>query len=483
MLAPSKDRVLDFSKYPPHPGQLRVIEAMRKYKVVLHSPGRRWGKSSCRPYVILDQIGHYQGWVEGCAGTKDHSEAANVWEADLLNFTRLGIVRGSSGDDQRRHIDFAPVRRELADGSVSQNEGARVWYPSLGPDAHRGFQSHGLHFAIIDEFSHCPYAAWFETIRPMMATTRGPTLIIGSPIPEGINFVGFASEWELGNPANPERLATHYSTTGPSEENPYVDPEEIRVQREYLNRTGKAALAACLFDGRFVTDLGAVFTNLDSVFILKAREIEPGFWFYREARPDELVIIGIDFGRHEDATVITAFSFQTLEQLAVWRIELTEYLIQLPMIDRFVRRFPARQIWAEGREETAAELLRKRYGPSCALVKWANGGKFDKNSCVARGMDLFQTGGWTLINVEWQKEEFRQFARARLPSGTWKYGAPDGMHDDGVAAALYASYGLPMVPSRAREVEIETNLPPDPWVFHYAQQMEEQAKYPFVLRR
>lgn len=465
---------------------MRVIDSMRANKVTVHSPGRRWGKSSCRPYLIVDNIGRRPGWVEGCCGAQDHAEAKNIWEKDLLAFSAAGIVADQKNEDQRRYIDFIPIICEEEGFECDANEGGRVWYPSLGPDAHRKFQGKGLQFAILDECSHLPELAWTETIDPMLADTGGPALLQGSPIPEGIGFAWFAGEAEKGSPANEDRYDPRYhAITGPSEENPHIDHGEVRAKRQALIRAGRHALAACLYDGRFVTDLGAVFTNLDNVFVLPAKEVEPGLWIYRLAHPGEPVVFGLDFGRHDDATVVVCYSRASMEQLGLLKIDRTEYLVQLPIIDRFLRRFGRGPVWAEGREEAAAELLRRQYGDSCFLVKWTNGGTFDKNTAVARGMDLCERAAWRLINAKWQREEFRLFARERLPSGRWQYAAPAKKHDDSVAANLYAVYGLPLSPSVESGARVVRPAGRDDAarIIRAAREVPSAPSMPFVLRR
>ncbi len=170
-----------------------------------------------------------------------------------------------------------------------------------------------------------------------------------------------------------------------------------------------------------------------------------------------------------------------MEMVALLRISNTEYLVQLPMIDRLIRRFPLRQIWAEGREEAAAELLQRMHGDACNSIKWTSGGVYDKNTSVAKGMDYFQRAAWRMFDIPWLKEEFRLFERKKLPSGIWKYAAPEGKHDDAVAAALYATYGLPLLAERVPDSEdgFRRDTPLAPWVFR---KPESARRFPFLLR-
>ena len=74
-------------------------------------------------------------------------------------------------------------------------------------------------------------------------------------------------------------------------------------------------------------------------------------------------------------------------------------------------------------------------------------------------VEVFQQKAWSLINVPWQREEFRLFSRIKRGPNTtgFKYSAPSGAHDDSVAATLYAAYGLPFV--RGNKLTLEPERP------------------------
>lgn len=508
----SRLRELSFHLQPPHDLQLKIVDSFDKFPVTVCGFGRQGGKSSTRPYAITDRIRRLQGFTFGAYVGPSHGDALKAFEEDLHNFGRVGLVKDFGGDDQDRHIDyygivnkkplFPGTKIEHFDGCICAacaeyrevqealngkvSEGCRVYYVSGGPIVHRAFQKHKLQWAIVDEMSHEATDLLEETILPMFATTDGHLLGIGSPIPLGINFAGFGDLYQMGVPGSDTYDPSYHSMNSPTEANPYVNKARIAAQRKALVDAGKHALAACLYDGRFVSDFGATFTNQDAVFVLKARELEPDRWVIREARPSESFVISIDFGRHDDSTVVWVVSMQTLEAVEVMRVRRTEYLIQLPIIDKLVKRYPRRQIWAEGREETAAELLRRMYGDSVTLIKWSSGGVWDKATCVAKGMDLFERGAWRLPNIRWIRDEFEQFQREKTPSGKWTYNAPKGKHDDSVAALLYATYALPLMPTVPPEEPVEAPIKWPEERFSLAGLMSPPTatiRSPFVLRR
>ncbi len=494
-----KSAPLEWGNLVPHVGQRLVLRSFFAFIFTVLAPGRQWGKSTLRRFWIPAVAQRTPGWATLAYVGPQHSDAEKAFEEDLLTFgeSGAGIVADHGGQDQSRHIDYMPLRpscpvdeqnvpHDVGPGTCvcdecidyrdavkaldgGTNEGCRVYYVSGGPEAHGQFQKHKLNGAFLDERSWQDGGALWETILPMFNTTGGHLLDVGTPIPEGPNFAGFGDEFAMGEKGNKLYDPDWNSISGKSEDNPFADLAWIAKQRALYAKLGKHTLAACLFDGKFATDLGAVFENLDRVFCLDYVEESDDLFVHRAPTENEPVCIGIDLGKHDDPTILCAISEATLEQLAVQRIRGVHYHDQLPTIAAFIRRYPNARMWCEGREggEMVSEFMRRRYEDSVRIVKWSSGGEWDKNSSVTRGMDLCQqTGvdgckGWKLINHPDQKEEFRKFARKKSAAGRTTYSAPDGGHDDFVAGALYAAYGIPIVADDA----VQAPLPPPPAQF------------------
>ena len=96
--------VMDISGLRWHPGQMALCQKMRDYDVTVHAAGRRWGKSSSRKLVVIDQIRRSKGFTEGCVGAHSHAEAKNLWEADLRAFEPWIVDKAN--EDQRRFLEF-----------------------------------------------------------------------------------------------------------------------------------------------------------------------------------------------------------------------------------------------------------------------------------------------------------------------------------------------------------------------------------------
>ncbi len=482
----------------PHPEQVKWVLAARKYRRVMIAVGRQAGKSSSRRFFYLDKMTHTPGFIQMAYMSHGHMPAESAFDKDYDDFDKAGMVVNHKNKDQLRYIDLRPIRCTRPDcthpahqihGKDIASDGCRIFYWSGDPDAHQRCQGEALHFAILDECSHLPESALKETIIPMFNTTKGTLVLMGSPIPEGIGFEWFGREWELGNVANAKREPGMLSFNAPSESNPYGDPATIKDGRRACR---SRAEEMCLFDGKFVTDLGAVFSNLDAVFSLpkkwESNNVNDYTTFYRakfrDPQPNESTIVSIDWARDEDYTWVDCFSKDTMEQLGFLWMRKLPYYEQLPHVQAFIEWAKNPSIWADARDggSTISEFLRLRYGEAAHAVKWSAGGKFDKQDCVLKGVDMFQRAAWKMIDDPVQREQFRLYSKTKMPSGGFKYEAPNGVADDAVTAALYATYAMRDAP-RGVEAPAQPLVSKAAWDKFMLRSTSTVKANPFRLRR
>lgn len=444
-----------------YPGQETWLKAAYLYSTVVIAVARQVGKTTFCKFLLLDEFAKFRGFYRAAYMAQGHAQAEDMYEECLSAFEAGHLVNRSKNKSQDRWIELKPV---------NGNRGGKVWFVSGDPEAHTSFQGKSLDRGILDEASLCPSEAWFGTIVPMFNATGGRGLVIGSPYPEGLGFAWFEKLWKTGDPTapkfdpalaarNPEmsfRDEDCISFTAPSESNPHSPLDQIaRNRRSCTSREQEL----CLYDGRFAKDMGAVFSNLDAVFTLHAAD-QGNLWVVEPHNPLMRYVAGLDFGKHHDYTVLSIFTLEERpRQVLLCRLQ-GEYHKQMATLARHIDAYGRPTLYAEGREggTVLTEMLRQRYGEGCRIVKWATGGKWDKESAVLRGIDLFQQAGWSLIDVRWQREEFRLFSKTRRGEHAtgFRYEAPPGCHDDSVAANLYAAYGMPMVNRVRIELEPET---------------------------
>ncbi len=446
-----------------YPGQQTWIDAARKFPRLRIACGRQVGKSSAWLYILLDDMAHFDDWGL-CAGTEyraayaaqGHTQASTRFELDLKTFESANLVKRSRDKGQDRWIELH---------GIGKADSAHIWYWSFDAEAHMTAQGKSLHRGFLDEASLVPHEAYTLTLRPMFNATMGKEVIAGTPIPGGAGFHWFEQEFKKGIPGDPAYEKGCLSFSAPSECNPFSwhkDEESGKLVSPFIEG-GRASCRSrdeelCLYDGKFAQNSGAVFANLASVFTLSYTLDGPLAWSEKPV-PNVIYIAGVDFVKHYDSIVVSIFRLDNSHQVALLRVK-GDYMGQLGAIDRLLAAYNPAQIYAEGREggTVLTELMRQRFGKRVIPVKWSRGGKWDKESSVLRGQDLFQSAGWRLINIPWQFEEFRLFSKIPIGGGAkstadvgnvvnhsgWKYEAPSGCHDDSVAANLYAAYGLPL---------------------------------------
>lgn len=437
-----------------YPGQVTWIQACYAYRVVSIAVGRQVGKTTTVGFLFLEEPAHHKGFYYGAYMAQGHPQAREMYGKCLEAYEGGKIVKASRDNGQDRWIELI---------AYNNNKGAKIYFVSGDEEAHIGFQGKALHRGVADEASHLPEAAYSATMVPMFNATKGRALILGSPYPEGIGFDWFERIWRKGDLDNPDRDPDYISFNAPSESNPHGDKWIIKSGRDgAINRQ----FEMCLYDGLFAKDTGAVFTNLEANFSIKGYKDEGNVWVSEQYTPKHRYVAGLDFGSVKDYSVLTIFTNEPHPRqvlLARFRGDLTP---QLVAIDKILARYNKPLIYVEGHESGVmiSQMMRQKYGDACRVVKWSRGGQWDKESSVLRGQDFFQSAGWSLMDIKWQRDEFRLFSRVarskkNIGSSGFQYGAPNGCHDDAVAACLYAAYGLPLVHGAKLVLADETPKP------------------------
>lgn len=458
-----------------YPGQQTWLNACLAYQTVVIACGRRIGKTTMIPRLFIEEMTGCNHFYHGVYVAQGHPQAKDLFRACLDAWEKGGLVADKKADEgQDRWIEIHPIDLLDEDGKViARGHGGRLWFISGEQNAHRGFHGKGLDRAVIDEACLVPRECLTITLRPMLITKQGKLLVTGSPFPDENGAVGwdwFEKIWNRGNPLNDsiedetKRNPNVISFTAPTEANPYNSMPEfggsLEFCREMRSECSSHGEELSLYDGRFARDLGAVFQNLDSVFVLTGTHLGNA-WQVEAYDAKKRYVAGLDFGAKKDYSVLSIFTVEPHpRQVFLLRIQ-GDLHKQMAVIDKWLGEYGHPMLYVEGREggRFIAPMLREKYGEGCREVAWASGGEWDKESSVLRGVDFFQQRAWSLINVPWQREEFRLFSRIKRGPNTtgFKYSAPSGAHDDSVAATLYAAYGLPFV--RGNKLTLEPERP------------------------
>lgn len=134
----------------------------------------------------------------------------------------------------------------------------------VGLDNYDLLRGSGLWFALIDEWADCPYAAWTETLRPMLSTAGGHAMFVGTP--KGFNHL--YDSYQAGQPGakdtdgNPITNSRSFLYT--TEQGGNVPADEVAEARRNLDaRTYRQEYQATFetFEGRVL----ASFTRAENV--------------------------------------------------------------------------------------------------------------------------------------------------------------------------------------------------------------------------
>lgn len=391
--------------FPPlHPGQVEVKKNKARFKVLV--AGRRFGKTlfGCLCCLEVAAQGYVAWWIAPEAKT-----------ADIGWRMMKRLAKQMIGPDGRLLVQIREADRMIV-------------FPNNGfvqvRSAHEGtnLRGEGLKFAVFDECAMIRQNAWTEEVRPALSDFKGSALFISTP--KGHNW--FHRLWMRGNdPLEADWQSFQFPTTT----NPFIDPSEIEDAKRDLTELEfqQEYLAQFNADGS-----GLVFRNLDAVHTSQY-ELRP--------RKNHSYVMGIDWGKIRDFTVVNVFNEQHRAQVAHDRFNQIDYRFQLARIAAMVDLFKPRIIVAERNSigEPIIEQMHEKEWPVHAFdTTNASKKRIIENLALACEKESIK-----LLPIHVQRAEMEAFSVNRTKSGLITYGAPDDdTHDDCVMSLAFAWEGI-----------------------------------------
>ncbi len=381
----------------PHPAQRRVLDERRRFNVL--AGGRRLGKSVLIETILIKPaldglpVGYFaptykllaEQWRELVVATKPVTRAVNNTER------RIELITGGTID---------------------------AWTLKNNPDAGRSRK-----YAIvgIDEAASAPNLeqAWTEAIRATLTDLRGEAWFVSSP--KGVNY--FAHLYARGQSTDPAD-ADWMSWQMPTSANPFIAPEEI----EWNRRDMPEQVFRQEYLAEFLDMEGAVFRKVQSAVDADVEVDEP--------IPGHEYAFGVDWGKHNDWTVITVLDLTTKAAVHIDRFNQIDYQVQLGRLESLAAIFQPRVIKPEANSigEPLIEQLRAKGLPIQPFTT--------TNSTKAVIIDAlsvaFDSGTITIPDNQTLISELIAYEAERLPGGLLRYGAPMGQHDDTVMSLAIA---------------------------------------------
>lgn len=397
----------------PHGGQRTILASRARFRLL--SAGRRWRKTTLAMTISVEAALRGQVVLWG----------APTYDQCNIGWSEMSRAAGGVADFNRSRM------------TVSFPTGGQVIFRSLDdPDNARGHTADGV---VLDEAPMIRAEAWYEVVRPIISDTQGWALIMGTP--KGRNW--FWREW-VGAANHADSMAWQIPTLGvairdgrlvrakhPLENPDFQFAEAVRIFQSVPQKTFEQEFLA-----QFIEDAGLVFRN-----VRMASTAQPG-----QPVAGGRYVFGVDWARDYDWTVISAIDGVARRQVAIERFNQVDYAFQLGRLRAMVERWRPELIVAEmnAMGTPLVESLQREGLPVQGFTTTAS-----SKTAVIEGLALaLERGALTLLADETQIAELQAYDMERLPGGTFRYGAPSGMHDDTVIALALAWHGASIEPTR-----------------------------------
>lgn len=369
--------------------------------------GRRWGKTVLGGDIALPTAkdGGRVAWI-----VPSYKNGRPLWrwsEAVVGNLKRANFVRT---DRTERLIEFPKTGGFLGIYSADNDASIRgEWF----------------NLVVLDEAARIPETTYVEVVQPALADVDGDAILISTP--KGRNW--FWQEY-IAAEADGVRAAAFHAPSA-ANPNPLIQRAAMLAKERVPDRTYQQEWLA-----EFIDDGGGVFRGVRRA----ATAIG-----HLKAIPGHQYAIGVDWGKHEDFTVLSVLDMTAKEQVEFDRFNHIDYTIQTQRLRALSDRFKPKLIVAE-RNSMGEPLIEQLQREKLPVEPFTT-----TNASKAEAIDAlslaFEKSDIKILDKAVQIAELEAYEMQRLPSGMLRYQAPDGMHDDCVMALALAWQAVTM-PSR-----------------------------------
>jgi hypothetical protein len=379
-----------------HAAQQRVVSEAARFNTICC--GRRWGKSTLGVDLLVPPAleGYPVAWF-----APTYKMLTETWRD-----VRRVFLPATERVNAQEH------RLELVTGGVVD-----MWSLDT-PNTARGRRYRRI---VADEAAMVADLedAWNAVLRPTLVDFKGDAWFLSTP--KGYGF--FRSLYEAGqDPQRPDWASWQMPTTS----NPHIDPEEVEAARLMLpERT-----FAQEFLAQFLEDGGGVFRRVrDAVGATPQDGKQDGRRY----------VVGVDWGKLEDFTVLVVIDTTTQEVVCVDRFNQIDYAIQVPRLQALCERFQPDAVYAE-QNSIGVPLIEQLQRAGLPVYPFVT-----TNASKAVAIDAlalaFERGEIRIPDDPVLVGELLAYDAERLPGGLLRYGAPSGGHDDCVMALALAWQG------------------------------------------
>ena len=394
-----RQQKLQVKLYTPHDGQLLLHNNNHRFRVM--SCGRRFGKTLAATNELAKKA-------------LEKNSSLNWWIAPTYRQTEIAfeLLAEALRPVASRPPNRSKMRIDLINHSVVECRSA---------ERYENMRGDGPSFAVFDEASKCPKAAWQEVVRPALMDNQGGAIFISTPW-------GRDWFWELFQQGQSEDpiYRDWWSHSFPTWANPFIPKDEI----EEAKRTLPERVFAQEFEAIFLDDAATVFRNVNGCAIGSFEPVLFGHHY----------IIGWDVAKHTDYSVFTVIDADTHKVVAWKRFHRVEYNLQIDsVLLPLVREYNNAHVVMDstGVGDPILEEVRKR-DISCEGFYFTNASKKELIDRLVVAIEQTQV---IYPPIKELMDELKAYTYQITKSRNIVYGAPDGIHDDCVTSLALAVYG------------------------------------------
>jgi hypothetical protein len=388
--------------FVPHAGgQANVMASKARFRVL--RAGRRWGKTQLAAHeVIRAAVGKPNQMV--------------WWVANTDKNVRRGY-RAVKAQTPRMLLEKEPPSDAANDRIMQFKNGSSIEFYTAGtPDSLAG---EGVNFVVVDEAALIPEMVWYQLIRPTLSDTGGRAMLISTP--RGRNW--FHKAWYRGqDPSKRLWESWHYKSI----DSPYMNEEDIEEARD--------TLPSLLYEQEYLASFVA---NAASIFTLEGDDfdaVQEGL-----TEPEGWVNLGVDLAKKEDFSVITGSNAESRLPCVYERFNDTSWPIQEEHIIGIVRELeadPAVEGVSIGVDSTGiGDVVFDHLEESGLDVVPINFGSGQQKERMVRLLAADLEHSRAFITEE-MRDEHEHYEYEITNNGRYKFSAPEGEHDDKVAAKI-----------------------------------------------
>ena len=406
--------------YTPFPIALPIHQSSARFRVVVC--GRRWGKTMLAMAEALRMSGEvyernrlqpqFAQRPRGVILAPTYDMVLEDWRTAKL------LLRQAIVQEHTAHMSLDLGLLGDVDFKSAEAQGG----------AGRGA---GYDWAILDEASKIPQAAWEEDLRPSLADRHGRGLFISTPW--GRNW--FYQLYRRGQEGDLQVASWKYQTIEGWRSRLAQIPDKLlqaETEWEDLRRTTSERTFQQEYQGDFLEDTGQFLTVGKCLRGL-----------LRPAMEGRSYVAGIDIGRVEDWMVAAVAEVESRQLVGLIRCRQRSWDAQKQTVLNLLTQYPHVHAYADstGVGSPIVSDLRKA-GLSVEDVIFTERMKKDLVDNLTMALDHGYLGVPDQADTQWLLDELRSYREWKTEGGRVKYGAPEGQHDDGVTALMLMAWGL-----------------------------------------